>query len=89
MVNSLHDTTFATADISLWNDGAIVLVKIYALNEPLLHFTVENHGTGDSWEILADAILAGLGLNKIGDWEHQEQNPRQLISVNLVAAVHA
>lgn len=93
MVNSIQDATMVTADIDLWNDGAVVVVKVWNLADPLLRFTVENVGTGDDWQVLAGAIVAGLGLNPIGDWEQLRDGDGAAypftLGVNVVAAVHA
>lgn len=93
MVNRISDATMVTADVSLWNDGAVVVVKVLNLGDPLLHFTVENIGTGDDWQALTGAIIAGLGLNTIGTWEPLA-NPDGTASlsdlgINVVAAVRA
>lgn len=65
---SLSKADSAEVDLSVWHDGALLILRIYNGNTPLVALTVENLDTTDSWGVLAEHLLHGLRLG-YGEWE--------------------
>lgn len=65
---ALSEADSAEVDLSLWHDGAVMIIRMYDGNHPLVALTVENLDTTDSWSELAEHLLHGLRLG-YSDWE--------------------
>lgn len=64
---SLSKADSAEVDLSVWHDGALLILRIYQGGHPLINLTVENLDTTDSWQTLSEHLLHGLRLG-YSDW---------------------